>query len=133
MQFNQGAQFEIALKRQQKQVLVKFPDDAQFAERQRKIKTITKRLGPGRTQTTSEGIEEADAALLAAIRIDGDGPELTPAEASVIIGRLLKADAAEAERVGQDKHSIPLEVVNGIKTTHLLRDPSEAELRKFNK
>src|SRR6266404_2653389 len=126
--FNADAVLEIALRRQNKTVDVPFPSDEQLINRQRSLCTITRRLGRGKSETKTEGIEDADFTLLTKL-CDSHG--LDEAQASIVIGKLLRADPDDATREG-DGYAIPITVVGGVKTVHHLKEPSEAQLRKHN-
>jgi hypothetical protein len=126
--FNADAVIEIALRRQNKTVDVPFPSDDQLIARQRSLCTITRRLGRGKSETKTEGIEEADYALLSKL---SEGHGLDEAQASIVIGKLLRADPDDATREG-DGYAIPITVVGGVRTVHHLKEPTEAQLRKHN-
>ena len=128
--FHSGAKITINLKRENKTVTVRFPEDEEWATRQAGIRTVIQRMGSGST-TRSEGVEKSDAALLNAIRIDGDA-DLDDAQASLIIERLSRADAEEAVPVANG-YEIPLRIVGGMLTRHTMRIPSEMEIRKYRR
>jgi len=54
-----------------KPVRVRFPTDEEWIDRQKKRKVIVKQLGRGVSETTIPDSAEADAALLAKIRLRG--------------------------------------------------------------
>lgn len=127
--FSTNAEFEVALRSGGKSVVTRYPTDQEWADRSRAIKTSTSKIAKG-TQTKSTGVEEADAALLAILRVSGaDTDEF---EANALIGKLMKAEAAEARAVPEG-FEIVVSVVGGIATRHTLRVPSERELRAYRK
>ncbi len=66
-----------------KTVRTRFPTDEEWIERQRRRKVIVKQLGRGISETTIPNSEDADAALLAKIRVaEPDAPEVDAFEAS---------------------------------------------------
>jgi hypothetical protein len=72
-----------------KPVRVRFPTDDEWTERQKKRKVIVKQLGRGVSETTIPDSAEADAALLAKIRVpEENAPEVDAFEASRIIEQL---------------------------------------------
>ena len=75
--FDGSRQVEIKLQSAEgtKTITVRFPTDAEWVERQRRRKIIVKQLGRGVSETVVPGSEDADAELLAKLRV-GDGPEV---------------------------------------------------------
>jgi hypothetical protein len=128
--FNRAAIFDIELKRQGVHTKLRYPTDDEWNLRSRAIKTIVQNLGPGSSTTRSEGVEEADLELYDAIR-DPGSPEVDPATASLLIRRLNKTDPDEPVIEGPSIR-VPM-AVPGAKTEHVLRIPTESELRKYRK
>jgi hypothetical protein len=128
--FNCAARFVIELKRQKILAPVRYPSDEEWAARQRSIKTIVQNIGPGASTTRAEGVDDADLEMYNLIREDG-APDLDAATASLVIQRLNRADPDEPTFEGELLR-IPL-TVPGAKTEHLLRVPSEVDLRKYRK
>src|SRR5579885_3684405 len=92
-----------------KPVRVRFPTDEEWIERQKKRKVIVKQLGRGVSETTIPDSAEADAALLAKIRVP---EENAPEEASRIIEQLSQADVDDVVQVG-DGFRMTLRVLGG--------------------
>ncbi len=124
--FDRTGEFTIPIRLAKKSVTVKFPTDEQLCRRQAMIRVTLKRRGMEGTITELNGEDRADSELVAGIKISGD--DLDGAEAGVVVERLLRADAEEVEREG-DNFVIPVVVTGGIKTVHRLREPSTKELR----
>src|SRR5437870_2290995 len=93
MVFDRQGEFTIAVKLAKKTITVRFPSDEQLCRRQAGIRTIFKRHGMDGSTTDIQGQEEADANLIQSIRISGD--PLDEAEASVVVEKLLRADAED--------------------------------------
>ena len=130
--FSPAPTFPLRLKREGKICTVRFPTDEETSERQRQVRTIIHKLGPDSTVTKTEGVEEADADLLAKIREDKDGDEFEAAEASLVVDRLTRADPDEATREG-GAYAIPIKVMYGTPTVHRLRIPKESEIRAYRR
>lgn len=128
--FDRTGEFTIPIRIAKKSVTVSFPADEQFCRRQAMIRITFKRYGMEGTQTLVDGEERADLELFNAIKKSGDN--LDGAEATTVIERLLRAEPGEPERDG-DHFVIPIVVTGGIRTTHKLREPSIAELRKHRR
>src|SRR3989304_6859630 len=95
--FDASRQGEIKLQSAEgiKTVTVRFPTDEEWVERQRRRKIIIKQLGRGISETVIPSSEDADAELLAKLRV-GDGPEVDPFEASRILEQARQADVEDA-------------------------------------
>jgi len=114
-----------------KTVAVRFPTDDQWIERMRKLRTVVRTIGRGKTSTEIENSEEVDSDLVNAVRINADGPALDGAEASAVIDRISRADADEAEREGSE-YRIRLRVPGAV-TLHRLRMPSQKEILDYRR
>jgi hypothetical protein len=114
-----------------KTVRVRFPSDEEWIDRQRKRKVIVKQLGRGVSETTIPDSAEADAALLAKIRVDEDGPDVDPFEASRIIEQLSQADVDDVQQEG-DVFRVTLRVLGGT-VTHLLKMPSAKDVFDYRR
>lgn len=128
--FDSSAPFEVRLKREKVAVICRYPNDEEWAARLRAITTVIQRMSGGATQTKVNGVEEADAELLAKIRTDG-GMELEEGLPSVIISRLNLAEPGEPEMTAAG-YRIPLKVA-GANTVHELRLPTEKEKRRYQR
>jgi len=131
--FNAANQFEIHLRSAQgsKTVKVRFPTDEEWIERQRRRKVIIKYLGRGVSETTVPNSEETDAALVAKLRLDEDGPEVDPFEASRIVEQLSQAEVDETIREAGG-FRVLLRVPGGT-TVHVLGMPSERDVIQFRR
>jgi len=115
-----------------KTVRVRFPNDEEWIERQRKRKVIVKQLGRGVSETTIPNSEDADAALLAKIRVpEENAPEVDAFEASRVIEQLSQAEVDDVVQAG-DAFRVTLRVLSGT-VTHLLRMPSAKDVFEYRR
>ncbi len=115
-----------------KTVRVRFPNDEEWIERQRKCKVIVKQLGRGVSETTIPNSEDADAALLAKIRVtEENAPEVDAFEASRVIEQLSQAEVDDVVQVG-DAFRVTLRVLGGT-VTHLLKMPSAKDVFEYRR
>ena len=114
-----------------KTIRVRFPSDEDWIERQRRRKVIIKQLGRGVSETIIGNSEDTDAALLAKIRVDEDGPDVDPFEASRIIEQLSQADVDDVAQEG-DVFRVTLRVLGGT-VTHLLKMPSAKDVFEYRR
>jgi len=115
-----------------KTVRVRFPTDEEWIERQRRRKVIVKQLGRGISETTIPNSEDADAALLAKIRVaEPDAPEVDPFEASRVIEQLGQAEVDDVVQIG-DGFEVTLRVLGGT-VTHSLRMPSAKDVFEYRR
>ena len=113
-----------------KAVTVRFPTDEEWVERQRRRKIIIKQLGRGISETVIPGSEEADAELLAKLRV-GDGPEVDGFEATRILEQLSQADVDDAlQEAGAFR--VLVRVPGGL-TAHVLRMPSAKDVIEYRR
>ena len=115
-----------------KTVRVRFPTDEEWIERQRRRKVIVKQLGRGISETTIPNSEDADAALLAKIRVpEQDAPEVDPFEASRVIEQLGQAEVDDVVQMG-DGFEVTLRVLGGT-VAHSLRMPSAKDVFEYRR
>ncbi|HPT28613.1 MAG TPA: hypothetical protein PLZ95_19495 [Bryobacteraceae bacterium] len=115
-----------------KTVRVRFPTNEEWIERQRRRKVIVKQLGRGISETTIPNSEDADAALLAKIRVpEPDAPDVDPFEASRVIEQLGQAEVDDVVQVG-DGFDVTLRVLGGT-VTHSLRMPSAKDVFEYRR
>ena len=115
-----------------KTIRVRFPTDDEWIERQRRRKVIVKQLGRGISETTIPNSEDADAALVAKIRVpEPDAPEVDPFEASRVIEQLGQAEVDDVVQVG-DGFEVTLRVLGGT-VTHSLRMPSAKDVFDYRR
>lgn len=113
-----------------KQCEVRWPTDEEWVRRARKQSTVQRRIGRAVT-TEGRGIEDASAEMLAAIRLDKDGPEFDGSEAVRAISRLERCEVLSSERAG-DKYTIVLSVPGG-EVTHELRMPTQKDIQQYGR
>jgi hypothetical protein len=115
-----------------KPVRVRFPSDDEWIERQKKRKVIVKQLGRGVSETTIPDSAEADAALLAKIRLpEENAPEVDAFEASRIIEQLSQADVDDVVQVG-DGFRVTMRVL-GSTVSLVLRMPSAKDVFEYRR
>jgi len=115
-----------------KTVRTRFPTDEEWIERQRRRKVIVKQLGRGISETTIPNSEDADAALLAKIRVaEPDAPEVDAFEASRVIEQLGQAEVDDVVQVG-DGFEVTLRVLGGT-VSHSLRMPSAKDVFDYRR
>ncbi|MBI4875420.1 MAG: hypothetical protein HY822_12370 [Acidobacteria bacterium] len=115
-----------------KTVRVRFPSDEEWTERQRRRKVIIKQLGRGISETIIGNAEEADAALLAKIRVAEDkAPELDAFESNRIIEQLSQVEVDDVVQEG-DAFRVTLRVLGGT-VVHLLRMPSAKDVIEYRR
>jgi len=111
----------------EKRVLVMFPTDAQWCERARKQRVVRHFLGRGKSQTDDDAeTDRRNAELLAKIRRDADGPVLSPAEATLVLGKLERARVCSVEREG-DGYRVVLKTSLG-EVSHVVRGPTAEQI-----
>jgi hypothetical protein len=111
---------------------VRFPSDEEWIERQKKRKVIVKQLGRGVSETTIPDSAEADAALLARIRLpEENAPEVDAFEASRIIEQLSQADVEDVVQVGGG-FRVTMRVLGGT-VSHVLRMPSAKDVFEYRR
>jgi len=115
-----------------KPVRVRFPSDEEWIDRQKRRKVIVKQLGRGVSETTIPDSHDADAALLAKIRLaDENAPEVDAFEASRIIEQLSQADVDDVVQAG-DGFRVTMRVLGGT-VTHVLRMPSAKDVFEYRR
>jgi hypothetical protein len=115
-----------------KPVRVRFPTDEEWIDRQKKRKVIVKQLGRGVSETTIPDSAEADAALLARIRVqEENAPEVDAFEASRIIEQLSQADVDDVIQVGGG-FRVTMRVLGGT-ASHVLRMPSAKDVFEYRR
>ncbi len=113
-----------------KTVKVRFPTDEEWIERQRRRKIIIKQLGRGVSETTVANAEEADAALLAKIRLD-EGEEVDAYEASRVLEQLSLAEVEDVAPCAEGYY-VTLRVIGGT-VGHILKPPSAKDLFDYRR
>src|SRR3972149_1870930 len=113
-----------------KTITVRFPTDEEWVERQRRRKIIIKQLGRGISETVIPSSEDADAELLAKLRV-GDGPDVDAFEASRILEQLGQADVDDV--IAEAGAFRVLVRVPGGLTAHVLRMPSAKDVIEYRR
>ena len=114
-----------------KTIRVRFPSDEEWIERQRRRKVLVKQLGRGTSETTVVNREDADAALLAKIRTEQDGPEVDAFEASKLVEELATCDVDDVmPECGGFR--VTMRVLGGT-ITHLLKMPSAKDTFEYRR
>ncbi len=132
--FDAEREITIKSKRLGRQCRVRFPSDGEWIERNRSIRMVRKNLGPNHAETELENVEKADLALFQAIRLDQDGSDFDDDAASTVMDVLSRREAGAAvsnESVSEVR--VPLTVLGGVETEHVLGMPSERELRRYRR
>jgi hypothetical protein len=106
---------------------VRYPTDDELARRERTMKVFYKR---GNSLPDIENQEVADLALATAIVAPGSD-EVDENIASRLIELLMRTEIPEAPERTADGFSVGIKVCNGATTVHVLREPSEREIRKY--
>jgi hypothetical protein len=115
-----------------KTVRVRFPTDDEWIDRQKKRRVIVKQLGRGVSETTIPDSADADAALLAKIRVpEENAPDVDAFEASRIIEQLSQAEVDDVVQAG-DEFRVLLRVLGGT-VTHLLKMPSAKDVFEYRR
>ena len=114
-----------------KTVRVRFPTDDEWIERQRRRKVLVKQLGRGTSETTVVNREDADAALLAKIRTEQDGPEVDPFEAAKLIEELATCEVDDVVPVSEG-FRVTMRVLGGM-TTHVMKTPSAKDTFEYRR
>jgi hypothetical protein len=115
-----------------KSVRVRFPTDEEWIDRQKKRKVIVRQLGRGVSETTIPDSQDADADLLAKIRIlEENAPDVDAFEASRIIEQLSQADVDDVVQEG-DAFRVTLRVLGGT-VTHFLKMPSAKDVFDYRR
>jgi hypothetical protein len=115
-----------------KTVRVRFPTDEEWIDRQKKRKVIVKQLGRGVSETTIPDSQDADAALLAKIRVlEENAPDVDAFEAGRIIEQLSQADVDDVVQEG-DAFRVTLRVLGGT-VTHRLKMPSAKDVFDYRR
>jgi hypothetical protein len=112
----------------QKLVKVMFPSDALWCERARNQRVVRQFLGRGKSQTDDDkNTDRLNHDLLAKIRSGPqDDPTLTPAEATLVIGKLERARVSSVDREG-DTFRIVLRTALG-EVTHVVGIPTAEQM-----
>lgn len=132
--FDTSVPVSITLRRPDGDVVIalRFPTDDELITHQRQRKLVIKQLGRGQSETSVPDAEEADAALIAKIRTDGqDGPPISDFEATRIAEQLLQCEVDDVTQEGSTFHVITR--VPGALTDHVINMPSAEDVIKYRR
>jgi len=108
----------------EKRCVVRWPTDVEWCNRARRIKSIRRMLGRGKSEYEPGDLQTIDAEFLATIRKAEQTVELDGAEASAIVDRLGGCSIAEVSRSGD---TFRLELRHfGSDMAHVLKTPTNA-------
>lgn len=114
-----------------KLLTIRFPNDAEWTERQRKRKLIIRQLGRGISETISPDSSEFDLDLIKKLCSEED-PDIDSYEASRILDDLNLADVEEVAPDG-DGYRVMLRVAGRILTSHIIAIPSAKDIFQFRR
>lgn len=110
---------------------VRFPTDAEWADRAAAQRTVIRSIGRGRSETEILNGAEVDRELFVKILLSENAAAFDDAEASAVIGRIARCEAGEAEHDGSQVR-IPLSTAAGD-TTHFMKVPSQKQVLDYGK
>lgn len=124
----------------EKAVLLRYPTDEELCERTRRLKTIRRTLGGGRTQFEMLNLAEVNAELFEKVRLaqsqNGHEETFDAAEASRCIEKLLFTKVLSIEREGDGfliEMRVPGPQKGGITVTHALRMPTQKDILDYRR
>ena len=128
--FNANGQFKVSVPvgRGIETVIVRFPEDADWIERQRQREIVTRIYPDGAEETSTNPTLEFDQDLIAKLRVEG--PETDGYESGYILSLLEKADVIDVQPEGAG-YRVKLRVAGGTVTEHLVRNPTQRELAEY--
>jgi hypothetical protein len=125
--FNVAKKFAVPiLSGVRKEATVRFPSDSEWCERARKIRSVRRFLGRGKSESQNLDSAAINLELFERIRQDKDGVVFDAAEASAVLAKLDRSTVEACEREG-DNFRIILKVP-GTTTEHLVRMPTRKEM-----
>ena len=136
--FDTSKPFEVhILSGGEKAVTLRYPTDEELCERTRRLKTVRRSLGGGRSQFEITNMAEVNADLFSKIRLSQNGHAETfdDAEASRFIDKLLRVDVEDISREG-DGFRVDLRVAGGkggLKVAHVLRMPTQKDILEYRR
>jgi hypothetical protein len=117
---------------------MRFPTDAELAERTRRQKAVQQTLSGGRTRTEIVNGPECNAQLFDRVVVaDSAGEELDREDKSAFIARLLKADVESIERTGAGEFTIAIATIFGSEEEQLVRltvkVPKQKDVNRYSR
>jgi hypothetical protein len=110
-------------------VLVRFPTDAEVADRQRRRPVLIRNLGRGVSQQVPAEPGEADLKLFEHIALNGK-PAVTKEEAYQI-AEILTAVTVQGVEVEGDRATVTMLIMTGLTVRHTLDVPKTGRIVKF--
>jgi len=111
------------------EIAMRWPTDEEWAERHRNRKIVIRNLGRGMSETDVDSTE-ADLKLYQAARLNGS-PDLTAAEASMVVKVIERADVSDVVIDGEEA-TVTLQVLGGT-VTHRLQLPTPDQVLKMQR
>src|SRR5690349_7331258 len=100
--FNVNKKFVVpVLSGGRKECTVRFPSDTEWCERARKIRSIRRFLGRGKSEAQNLDSDAINLELFERIRQDKDGAPFDAAEASAVLAKLDRSTVEECDREGE--------------------------------
>jgi hypothetical protein len=112
-----------------KTVMVRWPTDAEWCDRNRKHRIISRQLGRDKSESSGYGLDEANAELLQRIAVEPI--EADPAEATEIISRLESLRVVESS-INGDRVAVRLRAM-GEDLNHELKIPTARQKSEYFK
>jgi hypothetical protein len=131
--FDSARPIEIKLKSAEgvKAIPLRFPTDAEWIDRQKQRKIVTKDLGRGMSETIMPYSGEYDLDLVGKLRTDQEGPSIDRYEATKILDQLGRCDVEEVTEEG-GSFRVCTRVPGGT-TVHILRMPSAKDMMQHRR
>jgi hypothetical protein len=114
-----------------KQCALRFPSDAQWSDRARRQRSTRHFIGRGKSQTSDTDTSATDLQLFSALRVEPGVESFDAAEAAAFIERLESTEVTAGSWAGNARR-IEMKVP-GAHTVHVLRSPTQAEMRAHEK
>jgi hypothetical protein len=111
------------------EISMRWPSDEEWAERHRTRKIQIRNLGRGITETDVD-TAEADLKLYRAAKLNG-APELTAAEASMVVKTIERAEVSDVVIDGEEA-TVTMQVLGGT-VTHRLQLPTADQVFKMQR
>jgi hypothetical protein len=133
IKFDAGAEIELGLRLESgdRSVVVRFPTDAELAERQRRRPVLIRNQGRGVTEQVPAEPGEPDLALFSKIALNGK-PSVTKEEAYQIAEILTSISVLGVEVEG-DRAAVTMHVMTGLTVRHSLDVPTAGRVVIFRR
>lgn len=110
---------------------LRFPTDDELCDRSRKQRAIQQNLGRGKTKTEIKNYSETNEELFDRILLHTDAT-LDDAEKSALVGKLLRAEVLDLERIGAQVE-VTLDTIFPEPVKHVVNIPRERDVVKYNR